>query len=116
MEKRAVSRFYLLSFFLSPLREGYPRGRSPIVKRREEVRSYMYVRLILLYGARGKRRLCWTPDAEESEAAAGAAGVVARTEMDSGSKEREIRGGNVVEGGKMEEEGVCVMRRREGKI
>lgn len=45
---------------------------------------------------------------EESEAAASAAGVVARTEMDSGSKEREIRGGNVGEGERMEEEGVCV--------
>lgn len=56
---------------------------------------FIYVRSIdsLLYGARGKRRLCWTPDAEESEAAADAAGAVARTEMDSGSKEREIRGG-----------------------
>lgn len=45
----------------------------------------------------------------ESEAAAGAAGVVARTEMDSGSKEREIRGGMLGwEEGRMEEKGVCV--------
>lgn len=33
------------------------------------------------------------PDAEENEAAADAAGIVARTEMGSGSKEREIQGG-----------------------
>lgn len=80
--------------------------------------TFIYVCPIdsLLYGARGKRRLRWTPDAEESEAAAGAAGAIARTEMDSGSKEREIRGGNVVEGGRMEEEGVCVMRRSEGEM
>ena len=54
--------------------------------RRDEVRSYMYVRLILSYT--GKKRLRWMPDAEESEVAAAAA-VVARTEMDSGLKEQE---------------------------
>lgn len=82
--------------------------------------TFIYVRPIdsLLYGARGKRRLCWTPDAEESEAAAGAAGIVARTEMDSGSKEREIRGGMLGReegedgrGGRVRE---SMMRRREG--
>jgi len=90
------------------LREGYLRERFADggTKRRN---TFIYVRPIdsLLYGARGKRCLCWTSDAEESEAA-GAAGVVARTEMDLGSKEREIRGGNVGEGERMEEEGVCV--------
>lgn len=71
----------LPSFFLPPLREGYPRDRR--WWNGEKKYAFMYVRPIdsLLYGARGKRRLCWTPDAEESEAAAGAAGVVARTEM-----------------------------------
>lgn len=81
-------------FFLPPLREGCPRERfaDDGTKRRN---TFIYVCPIdsLLYGARGKRRLCWTPDAEESKASADAASVVARTEMDSGSKEREIRGG-----------------------
>lgn len=69
----------LPSFFLPPLRKGYPRDRR--WWNGEKKYAFMYVRPIdsLLYGARGKRRLCWTPDAEESEAAASAAGVVART-------------------------------------
>lgn len=54
-------------------------------------------------------------DAEESEAAAGAAGGAAllRTEMDSGSKEREIRERRVGGWKQDEEEGVCVSLRRE---
>lgn len=82
-----------------------------MVERRERKSTFIYVRPIdsLLCGARGKRCLCLDAGCrEESEAAASAAGVVARTEMDSGSKEREIRGGNVGEGERMEEEGVCV--------
>lgn len=56
-------------------------------------RIYTYIRLILSLTRSTREE---TLDAEESEAAAGAAGGAAplRTEMDSGSKEREIRGGS----------------------
>lgn len=64
MEKRALSsRLFLLSFYRyceKDIRE----GDSPMVERREKVRSYMYVRLILSYAGHAVRDVyAWTPDA-----------------------------------------------------
>lgn len=65
--------------------------------------TYIYVHPIdfLLY-TWSTREETFTLDAEESEAAAGAAGGAAslRTKMDSGSKEREIREGESGDGSK----------------
>lgn len=70
----------LSPFFLSPLRERDIHDREIAYSGTERSSTFIYVRPIdsLLYGARGKRRPRWTPDAEESEAAAGAAGVESR--------------------------------------
>lgn len=94
-------------FFLSPLREGYACGRFADggTERRS---AFIYVRSILILSYTGHAVRDVYAGRRMPKLLPVAAGVVARTEMDSGSKEREIRGGNVGEGERMEEEGVCV--------
>lgn len=88
------------------------RGERVRASVRTRVRTRTYDRLIPSY-ARSTREETPMSDAKESEVAAGAAGVVAlpRTEMDSGSKEREIRERGRGREEEEKEEGVCVSPR-----